>query len=64
MDAKELMGIIENYKESPNKDLVKVMSFITNEFEITKKNIIELTEHLDYLESSYNKILKEYESRK
>lgn len=64
MEAKELMTIIENYKESPNKDLVKVMSFITNEFEITKKNIIELTEHLDYLESSYNKILKEYESRK
>lgn len=64
MDAKELMIIIENYKESPNKDLVKVMSFITSEFEITKKNIIELTEHLDYLESSYNKILKEYESRK
>lgn len=64
MEAKELMTIIENYKESPNKDLVKVMSFITSEFEITKKNIIELTEHLDYLESSYNKILKEYESRK
>jgi len=64
MDVKELMTIIENYKESPNKDLVKVMSFITSEFEITKKNIIELTEHLDYLESSYNKILKEYESRK
>ncbi len=64
MDVKELITIIENYKESPNKDLVKVMSFITSEFEITKKNIIELTEHLDYLESSYNKILKEYESRK
>lgn len=64
MDVKELMTIIENYKESPNKDLVKVMSFITSEFEITKKNIIELTEHLDYLESSYNKILKEYETRK
>lgn len=64
MEAKELITIIENYKESPNKDLVKVMSFITSEFEITKKNIIELTEHLDYLESSYNKILKEYESRK
>ena len=64
MNVKELMTIIENYKESPNKDLVKVMSFITSEFEITKKNIIELTEHLDYLESSYNKILKEYETRK
>lgn len=64
MEVKELITIIENYKESPNKDLVKVMSFITSEFEITKKNIIELTEHLDYLESSYNKILKEYESRK
>lgn len=64
MDVNELITIIENYKESPNKDLVKVMSFITSEFEITKKNIIELTEHLDYLESSYNKILKEYESRK
>ena len=64
MKKEELIKIIENYKESPNKDLVKVMSFITNEFEITKKNIIELTEHLDYLESSYNKILKEYESRK
>ena len=64
MEVKELITIIENYKESPNKDLVKVMSFITSEFEITKKNIIELTEHLDYLESSYNKILKEYETRK
>ena len=64
MNEKELMSIIENYKESTNKDLIKVMSFISSEFELTKKNIIELTEHLDYLESSYNKILKEYEARK
>jgi hypothetical protein len=64
MDNKELISIIDNYKEYPNKDLAKVLQFISSEFEITKNNIIQLSEHLDYLESSYNKILKEYESRK
>jgi hypothetical protein len=64
MDNKELISIINNYKEYPNKDLDKVLQFISSEFEITKNNIIQLSEHLDYLESSYNKILKEYESRK
>jgi prefoldin subunit 5 len=39
------------------------MDFIQKDFELTKESIIKLTNHLDKLESSYNTILKEYQSR-
>jgi hypothetical protein len=39
------------------------LEFIKKDFELTKENLIKLTNHLDKLEVTYNTILKEYESR-
>ena len=39
------------------------MDFIMLDFNNTKDHVIKLTNHLDKLEVTYNKILKEYKSR-
>ena len=61
MDTEVLKKIIEEYESRPNKDLIKVMDHINDEFEKTKKSLITLTYYLDNLENTYNKILKEYQ---
>lgn len=61
--SKKIVKIINEYKESSNKELESVMDFIQEDFDETKKNIIKLTEHLDKIESTYNLILKEYKKR-
>ena len=60
---KEVAGIIQDYKNRPNKDLIKAMDLITQDFEYTKNTLISLSEHLDKLEFTYNTILKEYNNR-
>ena len=62
-EAKKALEIIKDFKNRPNKDLVFVMDFITEDFELTKKSLIKLTEHIDKLEHSYNLILKEFNNR-
>lgn len=59
----EVLEIIKDFKNRPNKDLVKAMDLIIQDFEYTKNTVINLTKHLDKLESTYNKILKEYNDR-
>jgi len=61
--AEKALQIIKEYKTHSNKDLVFVMDFIQEDFDLTKNSIIKLTEHLDKLEFTYNTILKEYENR-
>ena len=60
---KEVAVIIQDYKNRPNKDLIKAMDLITQDFEYTKNTLISLSEHLDKLEFTYNTILKEYNNR-
>lgn len=59
----KVIEIIKEHKSRSNKDLVFVMDFIQEDFNLTKDSLIKLTEHLDKLEITYNTILKEYESR-
>ena len=59
----EVLEIIKDFKNRPNKDLVKAMDLIIQDFEYTKNTVINLTKHLDKLETTYNKILKEYNDR-
>ena len=59
----EVLEIIKDFKNRPNKDLVKAMDLIIQDFEYTKNTVINLTKHLDKLELTYNKILKEYNDR-
>lgn len=59
----EVVKIIHEHKDRPNKDLKLAMDFIKEDFDITKENVIKLTHHLDKLEQTYNVLLKEYERR-
>jgi|APCry1669189000_1035189.scaffolds.fasta_scaffold01565_8 hypothetical protein len=62
-NSKEILEIIKEYKSKSNVDLRKAMDYINEDFELTKKNLIQLTHHLDKLETTYNKLLSEYKTR-
>ena len=62
-DTEKALDIIKDYKSKSNKELVFVLDLVKEDFELTKSTIIKLTNHLDKLESTYNVILKEYETR-
>jgi hypothetical protein len=59
----EVLDIIKDYKNRPNKDLIKALDLLSQDFEYTKNKIIELSTHLDKVEYTYNTILKEYDGR-
>jgi len=61
--SEKIKEILVDYKSKSNKDLVLALDFLSKEFENTKNLIIDLTKKIDKIESTYNKILKEYESR-
>lgn len=62
-DAEKVLEILKDFKSRSNKDLIFVMDFIQEDFNLSKDTLIKLTTHLDKLELTYNVILKEYESR-
>lgn len=62
-DIDKALEIIKDYKSRSNKDLIFVMDLVREDFEMTKKSLIKLTNHLDKLENTYNIILKEFENR-
>ena len=62
-NSKEILEIIKEYKSKSNVDLRKAMDYINEDFGLTKKNLIQLTHHLDKLETTYNKLLSEYKTR-
>lgn len=59
----KLQDIVSDYKNKSNGDLIYAMDLLSNEFESTKKFLIEQTERLDILETHYNNILEEYKTR-
>lgn len=63
VESSKIVEIIKEHKTRPNKDLILALEFIKKDYELTKENLLKLSEHLDKLELSYNTILKEYESR-
>lgn len=64
MDSRELVNnVMNNLNESTNKEILHSLEYLSNDFEETKKTIINLTKHLDNVELVYNKILKEYQKR-
>lgn len=63
IESTKVVEIIKDHKTRSNKDLLIALEFIKKDFELTKENLIKLTEHLDKLELTYNTLLKEYESR-
>lgn len=61
--SEKVLKIIGDMKNSSNKDLMLVMDTIQEDFEFTKKIVIDSTLHLDKLELTYNTVLKEYQKR-
>jgi hypothetical protein len=62
-EAEKVLKIIKDYKSETNKNLMFAMDFIREDFDQTKNNLIKMSHHLDKLETTYNLILKEYETR-
>lgn len=63
-EREKVIEVLSDLKNKSNKDLIFAMDFLSNEFEQLKVSIVELTKHLDASEECYNRVLKEYESRK
>jgi len=63
MESQRLIEIANDVENKSNKDLLIVVDELSEEFEKTKELIIDLTRHLDGVESLYNKVNKEIEKR-
>ena len=63
MDKNKVNEILDNPSIKPNKDLIECRDFLYAEFEKTKQLIIDLTRHLDIVESNYNVINNEIGKR-
>ena len=63
INIEQVNQIIGEIHQRPNSDLTKVMDFLTEDFDDTKKLIIELTQHLDNIEKMYDLVYKEYKNR-
>ncbi len=61
--ASEVLKIIKEHKDRPNRDLQIAMEFINEDHKVTKESLIKLSHHLDALENTYNMLLKEYTER-
>lgn len=62
-EYEKALEIIKDYKSRSNKELMFAMDKVNDDFEFTKKQLIDLSIHLDKLEESYNLLLKEYNTR-
>jgi len=66
MKKEELEKIVveqPNLKNLPNTELVNFMDLLSEDFELTKDNIIKSTLYLDKIEELYNNVLKVYQDR-
>ena len=62
-EIKNTISELSNLKNLPNQRIIDNLEKLADEFEEIKKNLIDLTYQLDTVEDSYNKFLKEYNSR-
>lgn len=63
MDVEKINDIVRNVEDKSNKDLFSVENFLSEEFEKTKKLIIDLTIHLENVEKMYYDVTNEIEKR-
>ena len=55
--------LMKKYKDEPNKTILIEMSKLKEEFDKTKSLVINLTTHLDSVESRYNLLNNEMKKR-
>lgn len=63
MDKDKIVDIVEHIKDRSNKDLFESRDILFDEFQKTKQLIIDLTRHLESVESFYETINKEIGKR-
>lgn len=63
-EFENITTVLSDLKNLPNAKLVEMMDKLSEEFDVIKANIIASTYHLDKVEETYNRILKEFDSRK
>ena len=63
MEKNKILEIANDVENKSNKDLTEASEFLYNEFEKTKKLIIDLTKHLETIEKLYNNINSEVKKR-
>jgi predicted nuclease with TOPRIM domain len=55
--------LLKEYKDKPNKEILTEMTKLKEEFDKTKSLVINLTNHLDSVESRYNLLNNEMKKR-
>lgn len=63
MDKDKIIDIISHVKDKSNKDLMDARTELMDEFEKTKKLIIDLTRHMEAIEENYNIVNNEIGKR-
>jgi len=63
LELENIVSQMTNLKNLPNTLIIDSLDKLTEEFEVTKQTLINLTLHLDKIEELYNITLKEYQNR-
>lgn len=63
MTKEQIVEVVKDIENKSNKDLLESLYLLSEEFEKTKTLIIDLTRHLDSIESMYNNINNEIKKR-
>jgi hypothetical protein len=63
MNEHKIQDLLPKLGEQSNSVLIEMMDFLQNDFDVTKQRIVDLTYHLDTIETIYDKINKEYSKR-
>jgi hypothetical protein len=63
MEKEKIIEIVKDVENKSNKDLFLVINELYSEYEKTKQLIIDLTRHLETVESLYNDVNNEIGKR-
>jgi uncharacterized membrane protein YgaE (UPF0421/DUF939 family) len=63
MDLEKLISVVEDVENKPNKDLFDAQNILIEEFDKTKQLILDLTKHLESVETLYDKVNNEIGKR-
>jgi len=62
-ETERIKNIVEDYKNKSNNEIAEALTLLKNNFENTKKLVVDLTYRLDSIEAKYNNLNKELKSR-
>ena len=62
-ETERIKNIVKDYKNKSNNEIAEDLTLLKNNFENTKKLVVDLTYRLDSIESKYNTLNKELKSR-